>query len=108
MIAKIPLDQGLVTSRHASLLASGELTRADDCRYRVNNPALWRAWGRTQYISAAGQIGGANGKIIGVVYCPFEPNAEGVSDNFLIIHQSNKYYTSVFYCAYGIDFTRLE
>lgn len=97
----ILLNNGLVTSKQASLLAEGELTRADDSRYRADDPALHRAWGRTQYISGGGQIGGASGKVVGLVYCPFEPNAEGPSDAFLVAHQSNKYYTSVFAARTG-------
>src|SRR5467141_3971247 len=79
------LNNGLVTSRQASLLTEGELTRADDSRYRPSDPALYRAWGRTKYINSNGQIAGGNGKVIGLVYCPFEPNAEGPSDAFLVV-----------------------
>lgn len=37
---------GLVTNRHPALLREGELQRADDCIYRDNDPAIWRAPGR--------------------------------------------------------------
>lgn len=96
MIKEIGLDGGLVTSRHASLLGSGELTRADDSRYRADDPALWRAWGRTRYLNSNAQVGGASGKVSGLAYCPFEPTAEGTSDDFIVALKADKYYTSVF------------
>jgi hypothetical protein len=41
--------QGVVTARDASLLGEGELVQADDCIYRPNDPAIWKAPGRTAY-----------------------------------------------------------
>ena len=101
MIKPILLNGGLVTSRHVSLLEEGELVRADDSRYRANNPALHRAWGRTKYITSNGQIAGSSGKVIGLAYCPFDPTADGTSDDFLVAHRTNKYYTSVFSARTG-------
>ena len=95
-IKTILLSGGLVTSRHASLLDDGELVRADDSRYRANDPAIWRAWGRTKYINSNGQVGGSSGKVIGLQYVHFDPTSEGASDNFLVAHRTDKYYTSVF------------
>lgn len=101
MIKQIPLHSGLVTSRPASMLEEGELTVANDSRYRPSSPTLWRAWGRTRYITSDGQIGGAGGKVVGLAYCPFEPNADGSSDDFLIAHKADKYYSSVFTARTG-------
>ena len=41
--------QGVVTARDASLLGEGEVAKADDCIYRPNDPAIWKAPGRTAY-----------------------------------------------------------
>ncbi len=41
--------QGVVTARDASLLAEGEVAQADDCIYRPNDPAIFKAPGRTAY-----------------------------------------------------------
>jgi hypothetical protein len=41
--------QGVVTARDASLLESGELAQADDTFYLPNDPALYKAPGRTAY-----------------------------------------------------------
>lgn len=90
------LSGGLVTSRHASILDQTELVTAQDCRYRPNNPAIQRAWGRTKYINANGQISGGSVKVKGTAFCAFDPNADGASDNFLIAHVADKYYASVF------------
>lgn len=90
------LGGGVVTSRHASLLSGGELVRADDSRYRPNDPGLWRAWGRTKYITSNGQVAGTSGKIVGVAFCPFDPAVDGLSDNFLVALRASTYYVSVF------------
>jgi hypothetical protein len=58
---------GVVTSRHAALLRPGELQRADDCVYRANDPAIWRAPGRTQYGTVV-----ASSPTLGLAYLPFE------------------------------------
>lgn len=91
-----PLNGGLVTSRHASLLEPGELSGAQDSRYRANDPAIWRAWGRTRYINSNGQVGGGSNKIKGLAFCPFDPLADGPSGDFLVAHVGDKYYTSLF------------
>lgn len=96
-----PLNGGVVTSRPASMLEPGELTSATDARYRPNHPALWRAWGRTKYISANGQIGGGSNKVKGLAFCTFDPLADGPSDDFLVAHVSDKYYVSMFAARTG-------
>lgn len=48
----LQVGNGLVTSRDPSLLADGELTRADDAYYKPNNPGLWKVRGRTAFNSA--------------------------------------------------------
>lgn len=96
-----PLDQGVVTSRHASLLLPGELSSVQDGRYRPNNPALQRAWGRTKYISANGQVGGGAAKIKGLCFCPFDPATDGASADFLIAHIGSSYYPSAFTARTG-------
>jgi hypothetical protein len=40
---------GLVTARHPAMLNSGELQRADECIYRVNDPSIEGAPGRSLY-----------------------------------------------------------
>lgn len=101
MIKAISLSAGLVTSRHASMLEEGELVVAQDTQYLPNDPGLYRAWGRTRYIDSGNQIGGSSGKIKGVAYCPFDPNSDGASGDFLIAHRDNKYYTSLFTARTG-------
>lgn len=96
MIKPISLSGGLVTARHASMLEEGELVVAQDTYYRPNDPGLYRAWGRTRYINNSGQVGNLSGKIKGAVYCPFDPAADGASDDFLIAHRDDDYYVSVF------------
>ena len=49
----ISVGGGLVTSQDGSTAPDGILIRADDCRYRPNNPALWEAQGRSEFNSAA-------------------------------------------------------
>lgn len=44
---------GLVTVRDPSLLQPGELQQADECVYRLNDPAIFRAPGRTAYNAVA-------------------------------------------------------
>lgn len=43
---------GVVTARQPSLLREGELQRADECIYRMNDPSIEGAPGRTAYTSA--------------------------------------------------------
>lgn len=54
-------DNGLVSSQDASTAPAGSLVRADDCYYKPNNPALWKALGRSAFNSSAlsGSIKGA-------------------------------------------------
>lgn len=52
-IRPIPVSGGLVTSKDPSLLAEGELARADDAEYLPNNPGLWKVKGRTAFNSSA-------------------------------------------------------
>lgn len=44
---------GIVTARHPSLLREGELQRADECIYRMNDPSIEGAPGRTAYTASA-------------------------------------------------------
>lgn len=48
------LNGGVVTVRDPSLLQPGELQQADECMYRLNDPAIYRAPGRTSYGLTAG------------------------------------------------------
>lgn len=48
-IRRIFLSGGLVTSKDPSMLADGELTRADNCEYRPNDPAIWKVKGRAAF-----------------------------------------------------------
>lgn len=61
------LNGGLVTSRIGSLLGPGELQRADDTVYQENDPAIWRAPGRTQYGTVVASQG-----VLGLAHLPFE------------------------------------
>lgn len=49
----IPVHNGLVTSQDASTAPEGSLIRADDSYYKPNNPAVWKAQGRSEFNSAA-------------------------------------------------------
>jgi len=49
---RIPLHLGRVTSRDASLLASGEMTTAQDAYYKPNSPTLWSVGGRVAFNAA--------------------------------------------------------
>ena len=51
-IELIPLSGGLVTSKDPSLLAKGELTRADDAEYLPNDPGIWKVKGRSAFNSS--------------------------------------------------------
>lgn len=66
---------GLVTARHPALLRPGELQRADDCVYRQNDPAIWRAPGRTQYGTVV-----SGSPTLGLASMPFE---NGLSSKIL-------------------------
>lgn len=46
-------DKGLVTKRHSTFLRPGELQQSDDCVYRIFDPAIHRAPGRTVFNSTA-------------------------------------------------------
>lgn len=101
MIKDIPLDQGLVTARSGVMLDEGELTVATDSRYRPDDPAIQRAWGRTKYLNADAQVGGGAGKIIGLAFCPFDAFEAADSDDFVVAHLGSSYYVSVFAARSG-------
>jgi hypothetical protein len=68
------LNGGIVTARHPSLLQPGQLQRADDCVYRINDPAIWRAPGRVKVNSVAlGTVwAGAAEGVKGLAHLTFE------------------------------------
>ena len=80
-----PLGGGLVTSRDPSLLAEGELQRADNCIYKPNDPALYRALGRSKLNATA-----ISGGITGLKYCAFD-----APDPDLLIAQSPTAYHKI-------------
>ena len=48
-VKTIDMSGGLVDSKDPSLLAEGELSRADDIVYRPNDPAIHKAPGRKNF-----------------------------------------------------------
>jgi len=77
----IPVSGGLVTSRDASLLAEGELQRAEDCEYQANDPAAWKVSGRQSANATA-----ESSDISGLAYLEFD----GAADK-LIAHVDSSY-----------------
>ena len=73
-------SQGLVTSRPAHMLSSGEITRADHCVYRENNVALQRAPDHGYYSPSTPAILGTN-TIAGILMGNFE--AEDYPDQLI-------------------------
>jgi hypothetical protein len=66
------LNGGIVTVRDPTLLKEGELQQADECVYRVHDPALYRAPGRTAYNSASVKdSSGADAIVKGLMWLPF-------------------------------------
>ncbi len=59
----ISVGNGLVTSQDISTSADGSLSRANDCYYKPNNLATWKAQGRSKFNAAAeaGSIKGVRG-----------------------------------------------
>jgi len=65
---QIPVSGGLVTSRDASTLAKGELSRADDAEYLPDDVGVWPVPGRTAFNST-----GESGPIRSVGFLEFDP-----------------------------------
>ena len=80
---------GIVTARHPSLLREGELQRADECIYRMNDPSIEGAPGRTAYTSA-----------------PFATKAKGIS-HFTFDDQTDQVLAYVGTTFFRHDFTAL-
>ena len=71
-------DKGLVTSRDASLLGEGELSRCDDAHYRPNDSSL-------APVRARANVASASNSHPGLVYLQFD----GVIDRLLIQRSAN-------------------
>jgi hypothetical protein len=82
-----PFDQGLVTSRDPAMLQPGELTKADNCVYRPNDPAIQKGKGRTKFNAVA--ISGAP-SVQGLRYLAFDD-----SDSVLVAHAGTDYFKAV-------------
>lgn len=67
----VAVDGGLVTSREASTLAPGEMTRTDNCEYKPNSPSLWKVPGRTRFNASAEAA-----RISGLAYLEFDVAAD--------------------------------
>ncbi len=65
-------NRGIVTARDATLLQPGELQRADDCVYRMRDPAIHRAPGRTLF----GQPSGGTGAVKGLGHLTFDGHTD--------------------------------
>lgn len=77
----IMLDKGLVNSRDASLLAAGELAKAEDCYYKPGDPALWVAPGRETYNTTPTSVA-----IKGIRYLSFQTRKD-----LLVVHVGDGY-----------------
>src|SRR5258708_9014344 len=77
------LDQGVVNATDPSLMDPGELVQADDCIYRPNDGALYRAPGRSKFNTAA-----LANPIVGIKYCAFDSPDPDV----LIAHSGGAYW----------------
>jgi len=81
------LNGGLVTKRHPTMLAPGELQQADDCVYRQFDPAIHAAPGRSEYNSSA--LGSVAVK--GLAYLPFDRD----TDLLLAYHDATLKYSEL-------------
>jgi len=81
-ITTVPVDKGLVTSRDASTLTKGEMSRADDSYYEPNDPGLWKVNGRTQFNSTK-----EPGQIVGFRFLEFD----GDVDDAFVLHFGQNY-----------------
>lgn len=74
---------GIVTSRHPALLQENELQQAEDCIYRDNDSAIWRAPGRWPQVSTAINSGTA---VKGFVHLTYE----GTRSDYIIAYVGDK------------------
>lgn len=86
-----PFDQGLVTSRDPALLQPGELTKADNCVYRPNDPSIQKAKGRVKFNAAA--ISGTP-NVQGLRYLAFDD-----ANSILVAHAGADYYQATMVTA---------
>lgn len=84
---------GIVTARDESLLQPGELQRADECVYRMKDPSIQSAPGRTSY----GQPTGGAATIKGLAHLTFD----GQRDDRLISYVATGLYHSAFTAITG-------
>lgn len=77
----ISVGNGLVTSQDISTIPDGSLSRADDCYYKPNNQAPWKAQGRSAFNATA-----EAGSIKGVRALTFD----GATD-LLVVHVGTTY-----------------
>lgn len=80
-----PLSNGLVTTRHPSLLLEGELQVAEDLLLKPGNTSLFKAPGRSKATGVP-----LNSAIDGLAYCAFD----GADDRLAAVAGAN-YYTSL-------------
>jgi hypothetical protein len=52
-MAPVSFGNGRVASKDASAIEDGALVTAEDCYYKANNPAPWKAQGRSEFNSSA-------------------------------------------------------
>ena len=84
---------GVVTSRHPALLQENELQKADDCVYRDNDSAIWRAPGRWPQVSSAIESsGGTPYPVKGLTYLTFDGN---IDDQIVAYVNNSLYYAPV-------------